>query len=62
MYREHRPARLRCDECEHEFVARVPHVAHRVDEVGGPMTPWVVEEIDVGCPKCRSYFVAEQEG
>jgi hypothetical protein len=53
--REIRPARLRCIDNDHRFVAEVPQLGHFVAELPQP-AKWVVETTTQGvtCPYCGS--------
>jgi Zn finger protein HypA/HybF involved in hydrogenase expression len=58
--RENRPAKLRCDDCGNQFVASVPQVGHYVAEISEPAL-WVIDRIDVSCPKCGSESVGQRD-
>jgi DNA-directed RNA polymerase subunit RPC12/RpoP len=54
---EHRPARLKCQNCEHRFVESVLQKAHFVEGLPEPVL-WTVENTsDAPCPSCGSRFV-----
>ena len=57
--RERRLAELKCQNCGQEFAVPVPQVPHGVEESAQPVR-WVIDRIDVNCPKCGSGFVEER--
>ena len=59
--RELRPARFRCVDNDHRFVAEVSQLGHYVAEESQPVR-WVVEDPDrVICPYCGSRVEAVQD-
>ncbi len=57
--REVRLAELKCQNCGQEFASSVLHVSQGGAE-GSEWTAWIVESIDVSCPKCGSGLVEER--
>ncbi len=58
---ERRLAELKCENCGQEFAVPLLQLSHRAAE-GAEWTPWMVDRIDVRCPKCSSYSVRGREG
>jgi len=60
--REDRPAKLRCLNCDHHFIALVPQMGHYVAEIIEPVK-WVVSSTgSAECPLCDSRLVEEKNG
>jgi hypothetical protein len=57
--KDYRLAELKCQNCGQEFASSVLHVSQGGAE-GSEWTPWIVDRIDVSCPKFGSGVVEER--